>query len=117
MSIYKPIYREIGTNFCVPTLKTVILNFSKKVLKWKIENGKLKIYFALCILHFLKLSTLLGTHQINFAFCTLHFLVVPPTVILSFSEESSNNPAKQDFIVKRLHLPLVDFIPRRGISL
>ena len=27
----------------------------------------------------------------------------PKTVILSFSEESSNNPAKQDFIVKRLH--------------
>ena len=27
----------------------------------------------------------------------------PKTVILSLGEESSNNPAKQDFIVKRLH--------------
>ena len=48
--------------------------------KLKIENGKLKINFALCTLHF---AFSRGT---------------PLFVILSFSEESSNNPAKQDFI-------------------
>ena len=50
MSIYKPIYREIGTNFCV--FHPVVLNFSEKVQKWKIENWKLKISFAFCTLHF-----------------------------------------------------------------
>ena len=42
---------------------------------------------------------------------TPHYgLEAPQTVILSLGEESSNNPAKQDFIVKRFHPSKRDFI-------
>ena len=37
-------------------------------------------------------------------------LYLPSPVILSLGEESSNNPAKQDFIVQRFH-------PYRGFTL
>ena len=55
--------------------------------KLKMESWKLILHFALCTLHFLKLSTLLGTHQICFAFCTLHF---------AFSSFRSFAPLKDD---------------------